>query len=544
MIFLFIPKECQHYFCKKTPFEPTCDQKGYTLYECVSCDYVFEADFVAPKGHELANTVVSPLCDEAGYTLHVCSACGMESIDTYVSPKGHNFALTVIEPTCEGQGYVKQQCQDCSFSKNTDYKKPNGHDLSSQIVAPTCTEQGYSIVECANCDHKYVSNYTNPTGHSISKAKTVAPTCSLEGYSVYECSNCSYEYKDNFTSPTGHSVTKTATVANDCLNEGYSTFACSKCDYEYIGERVAPKGHTLAENITEPTCSKAGYTTFSCENCNYVFVSNVVAPLDHDYSKEYVRPNIAQTGYTIYKCVSCGAEHKSDYVFYSDIFSGSAGEGRGSLAFGLDLSYHSGEVDFVALKNSGVEFVILRVGYNTSLDVKFEEYYAAAHEAGLDVGVYFFTLARSKEDAMADAKRVAKWLEGKKLEYPVFYDIEDYNDYQPSTFSEEQIMEITHTFMTEMVNYGYYPGLYTNNNFLYNLFHSEKTLCLYDVWYARYTNATDELVLEYSELYSMWQYKGNVEEYQNGSVEGMCDLNYTFKNYPEIIKKYGFNGYQ
>ena len=505
MIFLFVPKECKHYFCQKTTFEPTCAQKGYTLYECVSCDYVFEADFVAPKGHELVDTVVSPLCDEAGYTLHVCSVCDAESIDTYVSPKGHDFTLTVIEPTCEGQGYVKQQCKDCSFSKNTDYKKPNGHDLSSQIVAPTCTEQGYSIVECANCDHTYVSNYTNPTGHSISKTKTVDPTCLLEGYSVYECSNCSYEY---------------------------------------IGESVAPKGHTLTQNITEPTCAKEGFTTYSCENCNYEFVSDVVAPLEHIYSKEYVRPNIAQTGYTIYKCVNCYAEHKSDYVFYSDIFSGSAGEGRGSLAFGLDLSYYAEEVDFVALKNSGVEFVILRVGFNTSLDVKFEEYYAAAREAGLDVGVYFFTLARNKEDAIADAKRVADWLVGKKLEYPVFYDIEDYNDYQPSTFSEELIMEITHTFMTEMVNYGYYPGLYTNNNFLYNLFHSEKTLCLYDVWYARYTDATDELILEYSGLYSMWQYEGNVESYLNGSVEGKCDLNFAFKNYPEIIKKYGFNGYQ
>ena len=104
-------------------------------------------------------------------------------------------------------------------------------------------------------------------------------------------------------------------------------------------------------------------------------------------------------------------------------------------------------------------------------------------------------------------------------------------------------MEIAHTFMTEMVSHGYYPGLYTNNTFLYDVFNHEKTLRLYDVWYARYNEVTEERINEYSGLYSMWQYEGNVAQYANGAVGGMCDLNYTFKNYPELIKKYGFNGY-
>ena len=104
-------------------------------------------------------------------------------------------------------------------------------------------------------------------------------------------------------------------------------------------------------------------------------------------------------------------------------------------------------------------------------------------------------------------------------------------------------MEITHTFMTAMVDRGYYPGLYTNNKFLYELYNNEKTLRLYDVWYARYTEVTDERILEYSALYSMWQYKGGVEGYLGGAVEGACDLNYSFKNYPELMIKFGFNGY-
>ena len=547
LIYLFFPKECKHHFCKKTPSDPTCDEKGYTLYECLTCDYTFEADFVAPLGHQYTDVVTAPLCDAEGYTTHTCSVCGIANVDTYISPKGHDFEATVIAPTCEGQGYTKQTCADCGFTKNTDYIKPLGHDLSGEKTAPTCVLEGYTSFSCSRCDHKYVSDYIDPTGHSISKTSTIAPTCIAEGYSIYTCANCEYEYVNDYVDPTGHSVNVISTVSPTCLEEGHSTYQCSNCNYEYVGDRVVPTGHTLSQTTVAPTCTSEGYTAYSCSNCTYTYNSDSVAPVEHTYEKTYVRPNIAQTGYTIYTCTVCGSESIADYVFYSDIFGGAEGEGRGSLGFGLDLSHHSGNVDFAALKAAGVDFVILRVGYNTSLDTKFEEYYAAAREAGLDIGVYFFTLAENKDDAIADATRVAGWLEGKKLEYPVFYDVEDdpaYSGYAPSTFSEAQIMEIAHTFMTEMVNHGYYPGLYTNNNFLYNTFNNEKTLRLYDVWYARYNEVTDERITEYSGLYSMWQYEGNVAGYENGAVEGMCDLNYTFKNYPEIMIKFGFNGYQ
>ena len=583
LLYMFFPRECKHHFCQKTPYNPTCDQKGYTYYECLTCDYKFEADFVAPLGHQFTDVVTAPLCDESGYTTHTCSVCGVINVDSYVAPKGHNFEKTIIAPSCEGQGYTKQVCSDCNFTKNTDYIKPLGHDLSGEkteptcvlegfttyfcsrcehkyvsdyidpkghaiigkiTTAPTCEKEGYSTYKCSDCDYEYVSDYLDPTGHSVKKISTTEPTCSLEGFSTYKCEKCDYSYKSDYVDPATHVVEKTNTVAPTCTSEGYSTYKCKNCDYSYTSDKKAPTGHTLSKTVTVPTCTAEGYSTYKCTACDFSYKSDAVAKTQHTYTKTYVRPNIEQTGYTIYTCTACGSESISDYVFYSDIFSGAEGEGRGEIAFGLDLSHHSKDVDFVALKAAGVDFVILRVGYNTDLDTRFEEYYAAAREAGLHIGVYFFTLATNKEEARADALRVAGWLEGKKLEYPVFYDVEDYATHQPSTFSETQIMEIAHTFMTTMVDNGYYPGLYTNNNFLYNVFNNEKTLRLYDVWYARYTSVTDERLLEYSGLYSMWQYEGNVEGYANGAVEGMCDLNYTFKNYPKIIKEFGFNGYQ
>jgi len=404
MIILIIkvipPKDCPHHICEKTPHAPTCDEKGYTTYVCLECGLTFEADFIAPIGHQFTHSTVAPTCDTEGYNAHYCSVCGIEDRDEYVRPTGHSFEQTVYEPTCDDLGYTHYECVDCDFSMDSDY--------------------------------------------------------------------------------------------------------------------VDPTGHT--------------------------------------YTKEYFRPNFEETGYTEYTCQVCNSEHIGDYVFYTDIFSGAAGEGEGAKAWGLDLSHHSDNVDFAALKAAGIDFVILRVGYGKSLDTKFESYYKKAKDAGLDVGVYFFTLSESGEQAKADAKRVSSWLKGKTLEYPVFFDVEDdphYSGYNPSSFSEEKLMEIISTFMSEMVEYGYYPGLYTNNKFLYNFFNEEKTLKLYDVWYARYAaegvdidEYVEKYVDEYSSTYSMWQYQGSVEKFLDGAVEGMCDVNYAFKDYPSIMQEFGFNGYQ
>ena len=507
LIYSLVPKECKHYFCDKTVNDPTCDEKGYTLYQCTSCDYEFEADFVSPLGHTYSDEAIAPTCEKEGYALHTCTVCEKVTMDAFVSAMGHDYTQEVVAPTCEEEGYTINSCKNCDFETRSDYTSPKGHEEERNVIAPTCENEGYTINSCKNCDYEYINTYIDPTGHSVSKTTTVAPTCTTGGYSNYKCANC---------------------------------------DYTYISDYTNPAGHKLSSRVTAPTCIAEGYTTYDCDECDYQYRANAVAPTGHTYTRTYVRPNIEQTGYTIYECSVCKSKHDADFVFYSDIFTGSAGEGKGSLALGVDVSHHSYNVDFKALKAAGVDFVIIRVGYDKTLDTKFEEYYAAAREAGLDIGVYFFTLAETKEEAKADADRVAAWLDGKTFEYPIFYDVEDdpyYSGYTPSEFSQAQMMEIAHTFMTTMVDHGYYPGLYTNNNFLYNVFNNEKTLRLYDVWYARYTTPTDALVTEYSGKYSMWQYAGNVEGYSNGAISGMCDVNYAFKDYPTIIKRFGFNGY-
>jgi GH25 family lysozyme M1 (1,4-beta-N-acetylmuramidase) len=378
------------------------------------------------------------------------------------------------------------------------------------------------------------------------------PTCDEKGYTYYVCKKCGYSFEADFVAPLGHKLTSKV-IAPTCDTEGYTSHYCSVCEINDKDNYVRPTGHTYTSKIIAPTCDDIGYTEYKCQDCSFSKISDYKKPTGHSYTKKYIRPNLEQTGYTEYTCTICNTTHIGDYVFYTDIFTGAAGEGRGELAWGVDLSKWSNTVNFKALKDAGVDFVILRVGSNTNIDPKFESYYKEAKKVGLDVGVYFFTYSSNKTGAVRDAKNVAKWLEGKTLEYPVFFDVEDdtVNGYYPSTFSEEQLMELAHTFMTEMVNYGYYPGLYTNNKFLYTRFNEEKTLKLYDIWFARYAaEGTDiaeyinKYVDEYSMTYSMWQYQGNVDKFLDGAVSGKCDLNYAFKDYPSIMKEFGFNGYQ
>ena len=387
--------------------------------------------------------------------------------------------------------------------------------------------------------------------HHICEKTPSAPTCDVKGFTTYVCIECGYSFEADFIAPLGHQFTSEI-VAPTCDTEGYTSHYCSTCGIEDRDNYVRPTGHSFKETVTEPTCDDLGYTVFDCEKCNFSMTSNYVEPTGHTYTKEYIRPNFENTGHTKYTCETCNSEHVGDYVFYTDIFTGAAG--GDAKAWGVDLSHHSDNVNFKALKNAGVDFVILRVGYGTSLDSKFESYYKSAKDAGLDVGVYYFTLSETAEEARADAQRIAKWLKDKQLEYPVFFDMEDdphYSGYAPSTFSEEKIMSIISGFMTEMVECGFYPGIYTNNKFLYTLFNEEKTLKLYDVWYARYAlEGTDideyvsKYIDQYSKLYSMWQYQGDVNGFLDGTVSGACDLNYAFKDYPAIMKEFGFNGYQ
>ena len=549
VVYLLIPKECKHHLCDKVVSEPTCDARGFTTYVCKKCEYTFEADFVSPLGHTYTSVVTDPTCDEEGYTTHTCSVCSNIKKDTIVAPKGHDYEIKVIAPTCETEGYTTNTCKSCDYETVTDYKEPLGHNLEQTVVAPTCESGGYTVSKCKNCDYEYAHTYVEAAEHSLALT-VVNPTCTSQGYKSYKCESCEYSYVSDYTNPTGHSFDKTV-VAPTCESWGYTRYECAGCDFEYTADDVESLEHDVSQTVLlAATCTTSGISKYECANCDLEYTVEDY-PTGHSIVESVISsPTYTTQGYTTYECTSCDYE-KTTFITYFDVFKGASGTGEGAIARGVDLSHHALDVDFEELKAAGIDFVILRVGFDDALDTRFEEYYAAAREAGLDIGVYFFTLAKNKTEARADADRVAKWLEGKTFEYPIFYDVEEYikiggdgeveYEYDPTKLDQEVLMDIAHTFITTMLDYGYYPGLYTNENYIRNVFQTSTLLSLYDVWYARYQTVTDELILDYSDDYSMWQYAGDVYEFTG--VSGACDLNYAFKDYPAIMQKYGFNGY-
>ena len=165
--------------------------------------------------------------------------------------------------------------------------------------------------------------------------------------------------------------------------------------------------------------------------------------------------------------------------------------------------------------------------------------YPGAKAAGLEVGAYFYTYSTTVEGILRDAQMLAGWLNEKQFEYPIYLDLED-----PSLekLSKAHLHEMCMAFFEEMQKSGYYTGLYTNNNWLNNILDTSKVTSLFDIWYARYPGTDIPVWNEekYGKQLALWQYT------QSGTIngiEGYFDFNYSYKNYVDIMKKWGLNGY-
>ena len=197
---------------------------------------------------------------------------------------------------------------------------------------------------------------------------------------------------------------------------------------------------------------------------------------------------------------------------------------------GIDVSKHQGTIDWKKVKNDGVEFVIIRIGYGGSApvkDAKFEENYKNARANGLDVGVYIYSYADTLTDAKTEANAVINWLGGRDLELPVYFDIEDKKQ---SILGNTLRTNITKTFCEMIEGAGYWAGIYANKSWLTSKLNMNE-LNAYTVWVAQWANTNT-----YKGPYAMWQYTSD------GSVNGISgrvDMNYQVK---ELGGKLGTSG--
>lgn len=164
--------------------------------------------------------------------------------------------------------------------------------------------------------------------------------------------------------------------------------------------------------------------------------------------------------------------------------------GSGSGTMGIDVSKWNGSIDWNAVKNSGVNYVIIRVGYRGSSqgalieDPKFKTNIKGATAAGLKVGVYFFTQAVDEVEAVQEASMVLDRISGYKISYPVFLDVEAQRRKRRCHRFCYQNRSLQGILQHDQ-ECGYTPGVYANKTWLTSKMDAG-ALSGYKIWLAQY----------------------------------------------------------
>ena len=270
--------------------------------------------------------------------------------------------------------------------------------------------------------------------------------------------------------------------------------------------------------------------------------------------------SIAQTGiykskYTDYNLVY--ADGKTGWYDYGDntYYIGSDGRplygnqyidgkryffnanGAKASLFGADFSKHQGTIDWASVKQSGVEFVILRAavrGYGSSGNLMTDSQIAANIEGALsqniDVGIYVFSQAVTTEEAVEEAERALDIIKGYDIKLPVYFDSE-YSGAPNRTGRADGLTKAERTslaiaFCETVRNAGYKPGVYASKSFFYNnLGYAAFQSRGYEIWLAHHISS----VTDFKYPYNIWQYtsKGSI----GGVQSEYADLDIAYYDY-------------
>lgn len=200
---------------------------------------------------------------------------------------------------------------------------------------------------------------------------------------------------------------------------------------------------------------------------------------------------------------------------------------------GIDVSQWQGNIDFNKVKAAGIDFVIVRAGYGREISQKdpyFEQNYARAKAAGLNVGAYWYSYAISAADAKKEAQTCIQAIKGKQFEYPIYFDLEESSQLSKGMAFCSSLVT---AFCSELESNGYFAGLYCSTGYL-NACINENVRNKYAIWVAQWNSTCT-----YKGTYGIWQYGvGKV----NG-VTGDCDMDISYIDYPTKIKNGGYNGF-
>lgn len=198
----------------------------------------------------------------------------------------------------------------------------------------------------------------------------------------------------------------------------------------------------------------------------------------------------------------------------------------GNAIKGIDVSVWQGDIDWQKVKDSGVEFVIIRVGGRGTSegsmydDKRCQEYYKGAKKAGLKVGAYVFAQSVTVEEAVEEANFVLDKVKDWEVDMPLVYDWEYVDEDARTAYMDSRTLtDMAIAFCDTILQAGYQPMIYFGRSQSVDLLKLEE-LTEYPFWLAMYSP-----IMDYPYKIQMWQY---TEQGKVPGITGNVDMNLWF----------------
>lgn len=199
---------------------------------------------------------------------------------------------------------------------------------------------------------------------------------------------------------------------------------------------------------------------------------------------------------------------------------------------GIDVSSYQGKIDWERVKPY-IDFAIIRCGYGNNLksqdDIYFERNAEYCKKLNIPFGVYLYSYATNLDEARSEVEHTLRLIKDKKLEYPVYLDVENRRQ---MALRQEELTDIVDYYASEMEKAGYYVGIYASVDRFRGILSSARLN--YDKWVAEWG---DKLTYD-NEKVGLWQHTAYEEM---PGIRTRVDGDYALKDYPKIIRDLGLN---
>ncbi len=325
---------------------PTCQDWGYTLYQCDSCSEYFAADFIKYGAdyhkYEIVESAVAPDCVTPGAEdLYACIYCGAQKGGATVGATGHNYETVEEYGDCLEGYYKLERCSNCGDEVETSKEEGHVWNTMPEIeLEPTCIADGIAIYTCTVCGitkRVVIKAECDYIDHVWELVEGYDPTCTEPGLAdYYYCDICGSKaiYNENaresyiiiddedalIIPALGHDVVSKFKdpILPTCTEDGLDILVCARCG-EHIEDVVTPAlGHDFKSKLAvlieykEGNCYVPTTATYKCSRCDETHTFDL--GLYHEWSEpKHLEPTCIKWGYHKIICKSCGIEHEDSY---------------------------------------------------------------------------------------------------------------------------------------------------------------------------------------------------------------------------------------